>query len=265
MTESMPQIIRQLFEQEFSTRFGVGAAIAVNSGTSALVGALMSLDLCGGEVITTPFTFISTANAILLAGGIPVFVDVRDDTHLIDERLIERAITARTRVILPVHLFGRVCEMQAISDLAERYGLIVVEDAAQALGAEYRGQYAGTIGELGCFSFYKTKNLSTFEGGMIAVQRGDPERIRCLVDPIANKMAGFPCIGHNFRMPEPCALIGYEKLKLHWNQILADLGGYSEANGFYPYVVYQTEAFRKMGMTSYCPVAEGVADKCRRS
>ncbi len=261
----MPQIIRQLFEQEFSARVGARDSIAVNSGTSALVGALLSLDLRGREVITTPFTFVSTANAIILAGGVPVFVDIREDNHLIDERLIERAVTERTKAILPVHLFGRVCEMNAILKIAERYSLTVVEDAAQALGVTYRTRYAGAIGDLGCFSFYKTKNLSTFEGGMIAVNRGDARRIRCLVDPIANREAGFPCFGHNFRMPEPCALIGLERVKLHWNQVLAELGRYSELDGYYPYVVYATGAFRNLGIIAHCPIAEGVAHRCRES
>jgi dTDP-4-amino-4,6-dideoxygalactose transaminase len=264
----MPRVIRQLFEDEFCRRLGCPAAVAVNSGTSALVGALSSLDLAGGEVITTLFTFVSTANAIVLAGGRPVFVDIREDNHLLDERLIEAAITDRTRAILPVHLFGRVCAMDVVCDIAQRHGLVVVEDAAQALGAMYDGRYAGTFGDLGCFSFYKTKNLSTFEGGLIAVNRGDATKVRCHVDPICNRLSGFPAVGHNFRMPEPCALIGYEKLKLHWEQALVELGRFTEQNGFYPYVVYQTDAFRRLGITGHCPVAEQIAKeiaRCRAS
>ena len=260
----MPQVIRELFETEFCRRLGCSHAVAVNSGTSALVGALSSLDLAGGEVITTPFTFVSTANAILLAGGRPVFVDIRDDNHLLDEGLIEAAITDRTRAILPVHLFGRVCAMDAICEIATQHGLAVVEDTAQALGATYCGKYAGTFGDLGCFSFYKTKNLSTFEGGMITVNRGDARKVRCHVDPIANRLSGFPAVGHNFRMPEPCALIGYEKLKLHWDQALTELGRFREQDGFYPYVVYQTAAFRRLGITGHCPVAEQVAREIAR-
>lgn len=261
----MPHVIRQMFEQEFCRRLGCPAAVAVNSGTSALVGALLSLDLAGGDVLTTPFTFVSTANAILLAGGRPVFADIRPDNHLIDEHLIEAAITPRTRAILPVHLFGRVCAMDTICEIAAQHGLTVVEDAAQALGAVYQGCHAGTFGDLGCFSFYKTKNLSTFEGGMIAVNQGDAHQIRCHIDPIVNRQSGFPVVGHNFRMPEPCALIGYEKLKLHWDQVPSALGRFSERDGFYPQLVYQTEAFRRRGISGNCPVAEQLVQEIQNA
>lgn len=135
---------------------------------------------------------------------------------------------------------------------------------AQALGATYQGRYAGTFGDLGCFSFYKSKNLGTFEGGMITVNRGDARNVRCHVDPIVNKQSGFPSVGHNFRMPEPCALIGYEKLKLHWDQALSELGRFTEQDGFYPYAVYQTAAFRRLEISGNCPVAERVAREIAR-
>lgn len=257
----MPQIIRKLFEDEFATKLGAKSAIAVNSGTSALVAALLSLDLQGGEVITTPFTFVSTANSIVLAGGVPVFVDIEDDS-LLDPNLIEKVINNNTRAILPVHLFGRVCKMDKIMDIASKYGLKVVEDTAQSLGAEYKGKYAGTIGDIGCFSFYKTKNLSCFEGGMIV--GGDEDKIRCLVDPIINKQQGFPVIGHNFRMPEPCCLIGYERIKLHWDQILSELGKYSEKDGYYPYVIYELPSFSKYAKMGSCPNAERISQICKK-
>ena len=252
----MPQIIRKLFEEEFAKRLGVPNAIAVNSGTSALVGALLSLNLDGGEVITTAFTFASTANAILLAGGTPVFVDVGPD-NLIDPQLIKGAVTQKTKAILPVHLFGRVCDMTSIMSTAALYNLKVVEDCAQSLGAKHDDQYAGTIGHIGCFSFYKTKNMSCFEGGMIL---GD-DSIRCLVDPISNQKSGWPVVGHNFRMPEPCCLIGYERVKLHWDQVLSELGRYSEKDGYYPYVIYDLPQFSHIKRT--CPNAEGAAKQCR--
>lgn len=148
--------------------------------------------------------------------------------------------------------------MDEIMRTAARHGLAVVEDTAQALGAKCGTRYAGTFGDFGCFSFYKTKNLSTFEGGIIAVRDADrAERVRRLVNPQANKAAGFPEIGFNFRMPEPCALIGYEKLKLHWDQALVELGRVNERDGFYPYVAYQLPPFRKHAQ--HCPVAEAVA------
>jgi dTDP-4-amino-4,6-dideoxygalactose transaminase len=246
----MPQIIRTLFEKEFCQRLGVDSAVAVNSGTSALVGALASLDVRGGEVITTPFTFPSTGNAILINGAKPVFVDTGLDS-LIDPDLIEEAITPETRAILPVHLFGRVCDMGKIMAIATRHDIPVVEDAAQALGARYRDKYAGTFG-IGCFSFYKTKNMSCFEGGMIT--GGNEIKIRCIVDPIVNAQHGFSHVGWNFRMPEPCCLIGYEKMKLHWEQIRFELGRYSEADGYYPYLLYHLQPF--VQYRTECPKAE---------
>lgn len=253
----MPQIVREMFEGEFCRRMGCAAAVAVNSGTSALVGALLALDLRGGEVITTPFSFPSTWNAILLAGGVPRFVDIRSDDHLIDPSLIEAAVNERTRAILPVHLFGRVCDMRAVMEVAARHGLNVVEDTAQALGKSRDGRLAGTFGDFGCFSFYKTKSLSTFEGGMVAVRdEWRAERLRQLVDPIANRVAGFPVAGHNFRMPEPCALIGLERMKLHWPDVVAHSPP-SERNGFYPYVAHELPAFRQF--SRHCPVAEALS------
>lgn len=253
----MPQIVRELFEQEFCRRMGCAAAVAVNSGTSALVGALLALDLRGGEVITTPFSFPSTWSAILLAGGVPRFVDIRREDHLIDPELVAAAVTKETRAILPVHLFGRVCAMDDVMKIAARHGLAVIEDAAQALGKDRNGRLAGTFGDFGCFSFYKTKALSTFEGGMIAVRDADrAEQLRCLVDPIANKASGFPVVGHNFRMPEPCALIGLERMKLHWDEVSRFVPP-TEKNGFYPYVAHELPPFQRFAR--HCPVAESLA------
>jgi dTDP-4-amino-4,6-dideoxygalactose transaminase len=264
----MPQIIRELFEKEFKEKFGLEDAIAVNSCTSALIATLWSLDLePGDEVITTPFTFAATTQAILIAGGKPVFVDIHPVTHLIDVKNIPEAITDRTRAILPVHLFGRICDMHELMKIADEFDLPVIEDAAQALGARAaRGPYAGTVGDAGCFSFYKTKNLSTFEGGMIGTKvnsRLDAKRIREIASPTANKRE-FAELGFNFRMPEPCALIGYEQLKLHigWQ---CELGRYSEIDGFYPYVTYELPFCKKRGVTGDCPIAEDLAKKIRGS
>jgi len=263
----MPQIIRDLFEQEFKKKFEVEHAIAVNSCTSALIATLWSLDLKPeDEIITTPFTFAATTEAILIAGGKTVFVDIDPVTHLINSNLIEAAITEHTKAILPVHLFGRICDMWTILEIADRFNLVVIEDAAQALGAKFgqNGPYAGTMGDAGCFSFYKTKNLSTFEGGMIAIDeysKLDAQRIREIANPTANKRE-FAELGFNFRMPEPCALIGYEQLKLHdgWR---SELGRYNEHDGFYPYVTYNLPFCKKRGITGNCPVAEGVAEAVR--
>ncbi|WP_080803506.1 dTDP-4-amino-4,6-dideoxygalactose transaminase [Arabiibacter massiliensis] len=151
-------------------RFGSDKVLLTTSGTSALEMAALLCDLKpGDEVILSSFTFTSTATAFVLAGASLVFVDVRPDTMNIDETKIEAAITDRTRVIVPVHYAGVACEMDAIMDIAHRHGLLVVEDAAQAVLATYKGRALGTIGDFGCYSFHETKNYSMGEGGAISV------------------------------------------------------------------------------------------------
>jgi dTDP-4-amino-4,6-dideoxygalactose transaminase len=147
-------------------------ALLTHSGTAALEMAALLLNLApGDEVIMPSFTFVSTANAVVLRGATPVFVDVRDDTCNIDETRIEGAITSRTRAIIPVHYAGVACQMDAILKIAERHHLAVVEDAAQAVGSTWRGQPLGALGELGCFSFHATKNVVSGEGGALLVNR----------------------------------------------------------------------------------------------
>ncbi len=159
----------EAFENEFAAYCGVEHAVAVNSGTSALHLALLSAGIgAGDEVITTPMTFVATTAAILYAGATPVFVDIDPQTWNIDVHQIEVAVTPRTKAILPVHLHGLMADMDPIIEIARRHGLIVIEDAAQAHGAEYRGQRAGSIGQAGCFSFYPGKNLGACgEGGAV--------------------------------------------------------------------------------------------------
>lgn len=159
-------------------RTGTSKALLCNSGTDALELAAMLCDLkAGDEVILPSFTFSSTANAFVLRGAVPVFVDIRPDTMNIDETKIEAAITERTRVICVVHYAGIGCEMDTVMDIARRHGLMVVEDAAQAVMAFYKGRALGTIGDIGCYSFHETKNYSMGEGG--AVLLNDP----ALVEP----------------------------------------------------------------------------------
>jgi len=156
------------FEEMFKEYKGAKHALALNSCTAGLHLALLAIDLKpGDEVITTPMTFCATANTIIHAGGVPVFVDVEKDTMNIDPQLIEAKITPRTKAILPVHFAGRPCNMDAIMDIAKRYNLKVIEDCAHAIETEYHGKKAGTFGDLGCFSFYVTKNIITGEGGMV--------------------------------------------------------------------------------------------------
>jgi dTDP-4-amino-4,6-dideoxygalactose transaminase len=168
------------FEEEFATYCGTRFAVASNSGTSALHLALLAAGIGeGDEVITVPFTFVATVAAILYAGARPVFVDVDRRTYTMDVSKIEAAITPRTKAILPVHLYGHPADMDPIRQIARTYGLVVIEDAAQAHGAEYKGIRTGGIGDLGCFSFYPGKNLGAYgEGGLVTTN--DPEYARTM-------------------------------------------------------------------------------------
>ena len=142
-------------------------ALLVNSGTAALEMAAILADLQPGDVVIMPsFTFWSTANAFVLQGAVPVFVDIRPDTLNIDETKIEQAITNKTKAIVPVHYAGVACEMDVIMDIAKRHNLLVIEDAAQAFDSFYKGKPLGTIGDMGCFSFHETKNIMSGEGGL---------------------------------------------------------------------------------------------------
>src|SRR5688500_17644426 len=158
------------FEREFSAYCDVHHTVALNTGTSALHVALLAAGVRpGDEVITVPFTFVATVAAIEYAGAKPVFVDIDASYYTMDPSAVERAVTARTRAIVPVHLFGQPADMPAVIDIARRHGLVVIEDACQAHGAEYNGRRAGSLGDIGCFSFYPTKNLGAFgEGGAAA-------------------------------------------------------------------------------------------------
>lgn len=149
---------------------GAKKALLTHSCTAALEMAALLLDIQpGDEVIMPSYTFVSTANAFVLRGGVPVFVDIRSDTLNIDERLIEAAITPKTRAIVPVHYAGVACEMDTIMDIARRHGLAVVEDAAQGVMSTYKGRALGSIGDLGCYSFHETKNVISGEGGALLV------------------------------------------------------------------------------------------------
>ncbi|MFZ2410165.1 MAG: DegT/DnrJ/EryC1/StrS family aminotransferase, partial [Candidatus Methanoperedens sp.] len=156
------------FEEKFAGYIGTKHAIAVNSGTSGLHLCVRALGIKkGDEVITTPFSFVASSNCILFEGGKPVFVDIDPDTLNIDVQRIEDAITKDTKAILPVHVFGQPCEMDAIMEIAEEHNLAVIEDACEAIGAEYNGRKAGTFGDASVFAFYPNKQMTTGEGAMI--------------------------------------------------------------------------------------------------
>jgi len=171
------------FEKEMTEFCGAKHAIGINSGTDALFLSLKVVGVgSGDEVITTPFTFIATAGVIANCGAKPVFVDIDPESFNIDSSKIEEKITEKTKVILPVHLFGQMADMDEIMAIAKKYNLSVIEDAAQAIGAEYKGKKAGTIGDFGCFSFFPSKNLGAYgDGGMVVTNNEElAEKIRLL-------------------------------------------------------------------------------------
>lgn len=168
------------FERAFADFIGASDGVAVSSGTAALFLALRMAGVDGGEVVTTPLTFVATNQAILAAGGIPVFADIEPDTLNIDPADVERKITARTRALVVVHYAGHPCRMGEIVQLAQDRGVALIEDCAHAIGSMYEGRHVGTFGHSGCFSFQAIKNLSTGDGGLIAANRCDVERLRRL-------------------------------------------------------------------------------------
>jgi len=191
------------FEGGFAGYCSARYGIAVNSGTSALHLALLAAGIGpGDEVITVPFTFVATVAAICYAGARPVFVDVEPRSCTMDVNQIENAVTERTKAILPVHLYGQPADMDPILDIAARHGLVTIEDAAQAHGAEYKGRRVGSIGDLGCFSFYPSKNLSACgEGGMVVTNNPDyAHTIRMLRDWGQEGRYNHVLKGYNYRM-----------------------------------------------------------------
>lgn len=203
----------QAFEEAFAKYCGVKYAVATSSGTTALHVALLAHGIGPeDEVITTPFTFIASANSILYVGARPVLVDIDRVTFNIHPDLLEPAITPHTKAIMPVHLFGLPADMDPILEIAERYGLAVIEDACQAHGAEYRGKRAGSFGT-GCFSFYPTKNITTAEGGMITTEDEEiAERCRVIRQHGMRRRYYHDELGFNFRMTDVHAAIGLAQL-----------------------------------------------------
>lgn len=201
------------FEDKFAELIGVKHAIAVNNGTTSLVAALEVLDLKpGDEVVTSPFTFVATLNAALEAGAHVRFADISDDDFNITAESIAPELTERTRVLMPVHLYGQIAEMNSIAALAESRGLALVEDAAQAHGSAIDGKAAGTFG-LGSFSFYATKNITTGEGGMVTTNDdGLADRLRVLRNQGMRARYQYEVAGHNWRLTDLQAAVGIPQL-----------------------------------------------------
>ncbi|MFF2484025.1 DegT/DnrJ/EryC1/StrS family aminotransferase [Paenibacillus sp. NPDC058071] len=210
------------FEEEAAAYLDTPYAVALNSGTDALVIALLAAGIQeGDEVITTPFTFFATAEAISQVRAVPVFVDVEPETYNLNLDLLEAAITPKTKAIIPVHLFGQPMDMQRLMSIAKERGLLVIEDVAQAFGADYKGRKAGTIGDIGCYSFFPSKNLGAYgDGGMLVTankafaEKAAMLRVHGSRKKYYNEIAGF-----NSRLDELQAAILRIKLPRieEWN------------------------------------------------
>jgi dTDP-4-amino-4,6-dideoxygalactose transaminase len=226
-------------ERRFAELCRTRHAIATSSGTTALNVALLAHGIGpGDEVITTPFTFIASVNSILYVGARPVLVDIKEDTFNIDPELIAAAVTPRTRAIMPVHLYGYPCDMDPLLEIAVRHGLDIIEDAAQAVGAKYkgrpvgggcvRGRQGGTRAT-GCFSLYATKNVMSGEGGMITTDDDEvAERARMIRSHGMRRRYYHDSLGYNFRMSDLHAAIGVVQM-----QRLGELTAKRRANAAY--------------------------------
>lgn len=207
-----PMVAR--LESGFAEAAGTRHAVAVNNGTTALVASLQALRLQpGDEVVTSPFTFVATLNAILEAGATVRFADISaDDFAMAPERVAE-AIGPRTRALMPVHLYGQPADMADLGELAAEHGLAIVEDAAQAVGASFRGRRVGSYG-LGCFSLYATKNVTTAEGGVITTDDDElADRLRVLRNQGMRARYSYEVAGHNYRMTDLHAAVGIPQLE----------------------------------------------------
>jgi len=203
------------FEKDFSDYIGVEHAIGVNTGTAALHIAIAALEIGpGDEVIVPPFTFIATASSILHNNAIPIFADIDNKSYTLDPRSVKEKITNRTKAIIPVHLAGIAADMANLIDLAKDNNLYIIEDACQSIGAKYNGSRVGSIGDIGCFSFYPSKNITTGEGGMITTNNKElAEKCRLLRHHGEPSWYVYNRLGYNYRMTEIQAAIGKVQLK----------------------------------------------------
>jgi perosamine synthetase len=204
----------EAFEREFAAWCGVKHAVAVNSGTAALHLLMLAHGVTeGDEVITSPFTFIASANAALFVGARPVFVDIEPETYCLDPSLVEAAITPRTKAIMPIDLYGHPAAINELREIAERHRVVLIEDACQSHGAAIGGRKAGALGVSASFSFYPTKNMTTAEGGMVTTDDDAiAEKVAVLRQHGAAHRYHHDLLGYNFRLTEIAAAIGRAQL-----------------------------------------------------
>lgn len=209
-------------EQKFADKYGMKHVVAVNNGTTALIAALLSHQIGeGDEVITSPFTFAATLNAILDVGAKPVFADIRTNDFNINPSLIESLITPRTRAIMPVHLYGQMADMTSLSAIAEKHGLVIIQDAAQAQGARHKGIAAGAT-HTATFSLYATKNMTTGEGGLISTDDEHvAERLRILRNQGMRARYEYVMTGYNWRLTDLQAAVGIPQLDRYESNLAA--------------------------------------------
>jgi len=212
----------RLFEKEFANYIGAKHAVALSNGTAALDTALKALKIGqGDEVVTPAFSFVASSNCVLFQEAKPVFADIDARTFNLDPSDVLNKVTSKTKAIVCAHLFGQPAQMNELKEIAEEKKIALVEDAAQAHGAEYKGQKVGGIGTIGCFSFYATKNMTTGEGGMITTDDDKlAARARLIIDHGQTEKYRHIILGYNYRMPEVCAAIGLVQLRKldHFNK-----------------------------------------------
>ena len=227
LSEDIPENLKQVFESgiiaqgprvkdfeyEFANFLGVEYAVAVNSGTSALHTALLAHDIgSGDEVVTTPFSFIASANSILYCRAKPLFADIKQDTYNIDPQQVLEKITSKTKAVLGVHLYGHPFDLKAVREICDDHKLVLIEDACQAHGAEYDGVKVGGFGT-GCFSFYPTKNMTTGEGGIITTNdESVAEKCRVFRNHGSSEKYLHETLGFNYRMTDMAAVIGLSQI-----------------------------------------------------
>ena len=206
--------ITQQFEEAFAKFVGAKHAIAVNSGTAALHAALLAFDIkAGDEVIAPPFSFIATTNMVLLNGAKVVFADISPDTYTLDPEKVKEAITPKTRAMIPVHLYGHPTDMDPLCELSQKHDIAIIEDACQAHGTKYRGRHVGTLGDVGTFSLYPSKIITTGEGGLLTTNDDLlAERLRQIRTHGEIRPYEYIQLGHNYRLPEIQSAIGLAQM-----------------------------------------------------